>query len=299
MRTKNSGKYYDPYVLFSGLSIQVKGLEVYLSCPCSSHSSRDQFNAKFNMQTGEYISFGLCKKTFGKNDVYSIARWLREECGVDARVTKTNGEFLKKETQEDEKRDWRELLKLPIAFDNEYLTSRGVTNAIVEEMGIRADETIVVFPNTDEHGKIVGVNTRYTGKGRKIRYIYEGERTSLFRMGDIMLYDTTKPLVIVEGVFGAIRGKSYGYQTTALLGTGGLKDTRILQRFDKVLFGLDRDEAGLIMAEKLIKDKRIVTWLCEPTEYDELDEKGWERATNDRTALIGKYKRKWFEGEKS
>lgn len=293
-RNRDSRRIIDPYILFSGINFSIKGHEVMLSCPCPSHVSRDQYNAKFNMLTGEYISFGLCKKTFGRGGVHLLSKWLREECGVESRVVYANDSFLKREVKDEEKRDWRELLSLPLGIDNEYLLSRGVSNDVIEKMGIRADENMVVFPNTDIRGNIVGVNSRYTGKGRKIRYIYEGERTPLFRMGDIMQYDTEKPLVIVEGVFGALNGLKYGYQTAALLGTGGLKDTSILQRFDKVLFGLDRDEAGLLMAEKLVKDKSIVTWLAKPCEYDEIDESGWEEALTETTASFLKYKNRWF-----
>lgn len=297
MKKKIPTRVIDPYMMFAGYSFRMQGTEALMCCPCPNHKNRNEENAKFNIVSGEFICFGRCKTQYGKGYISRLIHWLRETCGIEALLHYTDSSFLPK-AEERVELDWESLLSLPLAYNHPYLIGRGVTNNTVEKLNLHFDDRRIIMPNTDVNGKIDGVNIRYL-TGKKIRYSVHGNKTHLFRLGDIVNYDRAKPLVICEGVFGMIKGLQYGYQTTCILGTGGIKDEQVLRGFQDVICGFDRDEAGLHMIERLNRRNKIPYWYAEPAEYDELDELGWERVLNNKTHSISKYKGLWYDKDEA
>lgn len=290
-------KVFDFTLLFKGIPYKMYGHDALFCCPCKNgHGGGTTFNASFNIVTGELIVFGACKTRFGRGQNKNLFRWLRQDCDFDLSVSDYTKIDANQVTivQKDEY-DWRALLSLPIARDNEYLLKErtGITNELIEKYELRGDRQRIVMPNRDITGKIVGVNIRY--QYRDVRYIYYGERTPMFNMNMINEFDASKPLVLVEGAFGAINLVGKGVQSLAMLGTGGIKDDSTLDRFDKVLVGLDDDAAGLDMAKKLVKRSDIMFRFLKPTAYDELTENDLYDIINGRQDfLINLYEREYY-----
>ncbi|HHS48738.1 MAG TPA: DNA primase [Desulfurella acetivorans] len=121
----------------------------------------------------------------------------------------------------------------------------------------------LMFPISDEYGKIVGFAGRALHDNQKAKYINTKE-TSIFSKQRLLYgFDKAKTyikdyLIICEGYFDCIRLHQEGLQcTSATMGTN-LSDyhIRLIKRFtNKIYFNFDSDEAGI---KAMLKNTKVL-----------------------------------------
>jgi len=121
----------------------------------------------------------------------------------------------------------------------------------------------LMFPISDEYGKIVGFSGRALHDDQKAKYINTKE-TSIFSKQRLLYgFDKAKNhikdyLIVCEGYFDCIRLHQEGLQcTSATMGTN-LSDyhIRLIKRFtNKIYFNFDSDEAGI---KAMLKNTKVL-----------------------------------------
>jgi DNA primase len=184
--------------------------------------------------------------------------------------------------------DLKNFLKNPLAFGNEYLKERLVTDEQVEEFAIREDKENIYLTFTDGCD-IIGYKAR-TLVGRKPKYLLFGEPPLIYPMN----IDFETPAVFVEGEFGALRGRLYGYNTYAVMGAGNFRSKRflnLLQRFKSAFILADYDVAGYEAAYRIFNKVPTNTrFLFFENCPDEMIREDWKDALNNILPSKGKIK---------
>ena len=186
--------------------------------------------------------------------------------------------------------EWLSFLNAPLAFDNEYLASRGVTNEQVDEFSVAKIENGIVFPVVDIYGTVTGALIRLINSANyNVRYIKLGDMQPLWPMSYLQespLLDACPELmhnnkidvgVLVEGVFGVLRGLRAGVPTFSISGT--VVDNRLiatLHRFNNVLVAFDNDFPGYVAAGRIVKGVPHSHVIVPGQEWDEMPESEWE-----------------------
>lgn len=276
---------YDPRTLFGNeIRFASDGKNARFCCPCPKHNDRSQVNASFNMYTGEFYAYGMCgAPTFYKNQINKLVNWLREDCGLDVKVSMIEASEIDNLYEKPDD-SWRErLLSLPRAYNSKYLNGRGVSIDIVEKFDLRHDinDEMIVYPIANENKKIVGANVRYT-KRRHQRYQIFGEKLPLAGLDVINDNFNCDKLFITEGMFGQFNLTSFGYCSMSLLGSQGDIPLDIITKFDRVYACLDNDDGGYKLANKLLKKNPSIVFL-KPSEYDEISKEQFEENLLDFT----------------
>jgi DNA primase len=250
------------------------GDNIHVCCPYHGGSGK---SAGFNIKTGAFH----CFKCGANSNVYKIAS---EQGG---RVVKTQ---IKKAYRANTVENWRHYLAHPVDTKNQYLLDRQVTPAQIEFFEIRTTPDSIVIPTKNQWGETIGVVIRK--QEGKIRYLYGGERAPLWPLEFWHRYNRhDKPIVVVEGIFGALRGMLFGYQTFATLGAivtkNTLKHLRVLPRLRCVF---DPDDAGYVAGYRILKNVGIdsdVDVVVPGFEVDECDGGMWkhivERASTTKS----------------
>jgi hypothetical protein len=221
---------YDPWLL----NLDVKStVNDEARCRCPFHSPDRKPSASFNMKTGLFHCYA---------------------CGANANVTqlarKTGGVALSmpasKQSHFNEKEDWSWLLQMPLAYDNEYLWGRGITNDEVLKYEIVDTGAGIAVPIHDARGKISGFQERrYQGDPK---YVLHGERMPIWRMH---LRDRIgRTPYIVEGVFGVINAERSGVKAVTTMSAVALAfigDT--LNGFQPII-AFDDDFPGYLAAAR-------------------------------------------------
>lgn len=241
--------------------------EIHVFCPFhGGHGT----SATFNVRTGEFWCFS-CQRA---SNVYELAAQFG---GI---VTK--GYFPPAEKEED---NWRENLKARINVKNDYLLGRGVTPQQIEEYEIREFDNGVGIPLKDHNGVDRGMVIRnYRGPHR---YNYCGERLLGWPLQNMPGYDRKEPLIVVEGIFGALRGLKYGYNTFATLGVMMKNEvkTKWLSQFKRVIVVYDNDQGGRNGYLRILKGVQRVEVVLPGYETDEANEKLWDFIVNKSTKV--------------
>jgi hypothetical protein len=250
---------------------QAKGV-MHVHCPF--HGSASGKTAVFNFISGDFYCYSCHQK--------SNAAKIASKFG--GRVVRRK---LKKSYAENEVVDWKNINSYPIDVEDNYLRSRKVTPEQITKYKIRTTNKGVAFPMIDGD-KTVGFLIRQ--ENDTIRYVYGGEKLVLWPMQNLTEYDTNKPLYLVEGVFGALRGLRYGHQTLATLGTMIKKEIAgYLNQFDNIIGVFDDDDAGYVAGWRLLSFLPQASVIAPGWETDELIEAGW-------ASLAGK-KKVMFKGD--
>jgi len=219
----------------------VSGDEVQVLCPF--HDDHKP-SASFNMAKGLFYCYAC--------GVAANARKLSIELGTNIHTLK-DASILEK--IQDEK-EWRQLLYSPLAIDNEYLHSRGVTNDQIRHWQIRHFDERIIFPLYRPSPTICGVQERITGGSSAYRYIVHGDKPPLWPLDD-SFYSERRP-ILVEGVFGALRLRSFGVVAFATIGS------QVTNRLIRALNGrtptvwYDNDYAGYVGSAKLLLGSNAV-----------------------------------------
>jgi DNA primase len=224
-------KVWDPNAL--GLQIiKVTGVEAKLRCPF--HLDHEP-SARFNLSNGLFHCFGCGYST----NAYHLAK----EFG---------GTLLKIDLaliphQDEDDREWRQLLYSKLATRNTYLGVRGVTVEQVKKFKIMAHKDGVLFPVFDKSGLAVGVQERkYTGEPK---YILHGSRTPVWPMANLKY----EHLLLVEGVFGVLRADKYGFKAVCTMGASAIPPAAKILEGHSVRILFDNDLAGYLGAYSFMK----------------------------------------------
>ena len=145
---------------------------------------------------------------------------------------------------------------LPYASINNYLSHRFITEETVKEFNIRyhAGFDALVLPINDKDGQQVGYVRRNLSSEPKYMNSKGLDVSSLVFPWDKLETDD-RPIVIVEGLFDAIRSHQEGYKAIATLG-GEIKrkQLRIIGEYgSEIVLCPDKDKEALRIAEKNIE----------------------------------------------
>lgn len=209
--------------------------EIHVCCPFHGGNGK---SAEFNIIDGKFY----CFKCGARADAYAIARQF------GGQVVRR---FFDKKQSDDE--SWRANLQAPVDERNSYLLGRGVTPEQIKRYEIRSLDDGVGIPIKDHRGTVKGIVVRkYKGS---FRYLNGGERLSGWPLQNMVKFDRRDPLVIVEGIFGALRGEKYGYNTVATLGAMVKKELVIkwASQFRQVIVVFDPDIGGYNGYQKILK----------------------------------------------
>lgn len=224
-------RVWDPNAL--GLSIvKVTGVEAKLRCPF--HLDKTP-SARFNLSNGLFHCFGCGYST----NAYHLAK----EFG---------GELLKIDLalvphQDEEDKEWRQLLYTKLATKSVYLSSRGVTPEQIKKFQIMGHDDGILFPIFDRNGIAVGVQERkFYGEPK---YILHGDRTPVWPMANLRY----EHLLLVEGVFGVLRADHFGFRAVCTMGASAIPPAAKALEGHKVRIIFDDDLAGYLGAYSFMK----------------------------------------------
>jgi len=232
----------------------ITGNEAMVACPFHNGTGK---SATINLKSGKFYCF---------------------KCGTtsDAKaIAKMNGCTIKYNKQvvfdSQEYQEFLYCINNPIAVDDEYLMKRGVSNELIIKYDVRSNSNAVIFPCKDFDGSVKGCIIRY--KTGKFRYNKKG----IVECWGYDNLDINKPIIITEGVFGALRGISYGYQAISLTSsTKGIPSVLVpILKSTKVVFFYDDDEAGKHGVKN--NKKKIPLALEYYGEADEANKEEWEK----------------------
>lgn len=249
----------DPHAL--GLSVtSIRGNEA--RCLCPFHSDHTP-SATFNIVTGQFFCFA-CGETSNVNRlVYELGGY----------VAPYNAELVAKYSRGAEGREWEWVLSASPAFANSYLEGRGLSDDDIGKFGIREFSDGIAFVLRDMRGAPVGAQLRfYEGSPR---YLTLGEKPSLWPMPELRTVGPRNPVVLTEGIFGAIRGRQFGINAFAVIGAASAPGAvRWMNGFSKRGVMFDDDKAGHIAAAKMLA---LGGWaaFCPGTEADECSSDTW------------------------
>lgn len=245
-------------------TFKYSGEEAIVRCPFHDDHSP---SSSINVVTGVFHCFSC-----GAN---SSAEHLATQLGGEV-IWVPDNRGLRRVDGGEVETDWRSLLLAPVAFGNEYLHDRGVTDKLIAKYGIRENEDGIIFPLKDISGRICGVQVRHYV--RKPKYIFHGVRPALFPFENLTA-KPKDPLFIVEGVFGVLNAEKFGVNAVATMGASSfaqsiiyLEQARAIHK-GKTAIIFDPDDAGVIAAAKLsVHNFRVVVPF---TTADELSQLEW------------------------
>lgn len=251
---------FDPYEI--GLDVRGFSRDEAI-CLCPFHDDHKP-SASMNLHTGLLFCFS-CGATA---DAYRIAAKLG---GVV-----TSGVILvSKQTEHNE---WRHLLSFPLAQDNQYLQKREVTKAQIEEYKIREMPSGIIFEVRNGLNDVTGVVVRrYEGNPK---YLYFGKRTAIWPVQKLKHVRPGGKLFIVEGVFGALRGRSAGLPVFASLGAMVKQETGAILSSYQVIGLFDSDFAGYVGGGRLLITCPSAKIVIPGQEADEISIEDWQAVSD-------------------
>lgn len=251
---------FDPYALNLQV-VKITGVEAKLRCPF--HSDKTP-SATFNLSTGLFHCFGC-------NYNANVYRLIKELGGFIRKI-----DIASVPHAEEVEREWRQLAYSPLAIDDEYLISRGVTNEQIVKFNILKNENGILFPIFNHRGVLSGVQLRkYHGDPK---YILNGERTPVWPMSNLRHHE----LLLVEGVFGVIRADKYGINAVCVMGASIVESAAKVLQGHKVKVVFDDDIAGYLGAHEFLRHHKDAAVVVPGCEVDELKRKGFERLLQNK-----------------
>lgn len=243
---------YDPVAL--GLDV-IRGMgsnEYLVRCPYhkDSHPS-----AEYNIEKGLFYCFGCHTSKTAKQ----LAADLEGALQPMGRATLERLSAL-------DDREWMNLMRNPLAIDNEYLAGRRVTNEQVRRFDIRANEDGIIIPIKDVFDRVTGLQIRHYSL--KPKYMIYGERQLVWPMNFLVAHPPQ--IFVTEGIFGALRADRYALGCAAILGSGSIGPAvKVLKMMRSRVYGVfDNDFAGYLAAGKFtLHDIPVIIQEGEPDEW--------------------------------
>jgi len=222
------------------------------NCFCPWHED-DNASLNVNPVRGVWNCFAGCTK--GSGGLGPLLKKLGN--GYDIQFITLFPHLLRQE--EEDKQEYVEDIqidKLPLAEVNDYLKHRFITEETIKDFNIRyhAGFDALILPINNKHGEQMGYVRRNLSSEPKYMNAKGLDVSSLVFPWDKLTVDD-RPLIIVEGLFDAVRAHQEGYKAVATLG-GSIKrkQLRILGEYGtKVVLCPDKDREGLRIAERNIE----------------------------------------------
>lgn len=146
--------------------------------------------------------------------------------------------------------NWRFFLEDGLAFGDEYLQSRGVTDDQVERFRIHKNAMGIAFPLYDFEGDITGCLVRHKNQSVKPKYKLYGDCPSVYPSWNIADYQGGY-LYVTEGIFGVLSADRAGLNAVATLSASIRHETAELLASYPICIVFDDDYAGYIGSTKL------------------------------------------------
>lgn len=179
-------------------------------------------------------------------------------------------DYVPKVTMKSAEMDWQSLLASPLAWDNEYLQSRGVTEEQIGTFSILDLIWGIGFPiKTSSDTKALLIR-RYDGNPR---YLFFGNKPKLLVGRIRKSYSCT----IVEGIFGLLAADRAEVNAGCTFGTSISPDLRGLTRnLSNVQCLFDADFPGYLAAGKFLYSVPLGYAIVPGQEADELTVEEWK-----------------------
>ncbi len=253
---------YDPKTF----NLTVKGYsgqnEVIVKCPNPQHTDNNP-SACFNTDSGLLFCFS-CGYSANITQLSSLAGFLY----IPSKTPKPD-------YKKDSENLWKDFEKLGVAYNDNYLINRGVTEQNIKDFDIRKMNKGIVFLFRDSENHLTGCQIRQYYS--KPKYLTFGKR-SLWDLRKLNTYDRNEPVYLTEGVFGAIRGYNAGKQTLAVIGAMIKQETvKELAYYPRVIGLFDDDLAGYIAGARLLKYVPQAKIIIPGCEADELSIDEWSK----------------------
>jgi hypothetical protein len=131
---------------------------------------------------------------------------------------------------------------------SEYLSARGVTNAVSRSFGLRWDPKrhAILFPLRSHAGQLVGARGRLLqGSPKYLDYKYQGHSNAKFCLYNLERISYLKPLVITEGTFDCLSVARVYPNVVSTLGVALSKQRlSLLKNAPEIWCFFDDDKAG-------------------------------------------------------
>lgn len=252
----------------AGIGLEVTGRsgnEIIVRCPF--HEDKTP-SGEYNIDTGLFYCFSCKTAMDGHKLVDEIGG---EKYPLDWRKYHRDTKFGKT-------LEWVDHIKNPLAIGNEYLAKRQVSEWQIREHGILASDEGVIFKIEDVTGSsVTGIQVRYFDK--KPKYKIFGSKQPLWPMKHLPFAEEK---VVVEGVFGALRGEgTSSFKPFAMMGSGNVNEVAQILKFTtknymrNVVAIMDPDYAGLLAAGRFILHNIQV--IIDETPPDEWPKEKWSR----------------------
>lgn len=252
----NKTEVYDP-IAIGFQSYKMSGNEAIVLCPFhpDEHPS-----ASFNIVNGMFHCFACGASASIHRLVAALEGSIQliERKGIDTT----------------EVSDWSHFFEHKLAIDHPYLIKRRVSNDAIELYNIMQCSQGIIFPLYDDKNDAHGFMIRRFDNSP--RYMVFGEKTPVWPYYEFINLPTRENIFLVEGIFGALRGRAYGYTVFANMGIAAKKDIFYTLANMSVKVAFDSDDAGLIGAARILHNVPNARVLLPGFEVDELDKDDWD-----------------------
>lgn len=176
----------------------------------------------------------------------------------------------------DERQDsWKLLNNYPLATSSAYLANRGIYPETILDFEIKESSDGIYIPIYKDN-RLAGIQFRKSFPSQ-FRYIYYGKNVSLFPFDHLQFLEPHDTIILVEGIFGALKGIQNGQKAFATFGTNPNPEiANLLNGFSNILIAYDNDFAGYLGAAKLMHLLPQAKVIVPGLEADEITFKQWQ-----------------------
>ena len=270
---------YDPEAL--GLTVhRESGLwEVIVNCPFhdDSHPS-----ASFNMLKGIFFCFACGEAA----NAQKIAKFLFTHVAKREASKTFSATYAEPITSQ----EWRQLLTAPIALDNGYLESRGVTEEQIIDHSIREFSwgVGIPIPDADKYKFSGFLIRRYANKPR---YLFFGSKPAL--VTNHASEASFSRVFVVEGFFGILAAERADVKALCTLGVAISPDIKAwlptIFADTKIVAMFDNDFPGYLAAARFLSYVPTAKVVVPGQEADELPVKAWTALANGKMVTTDDY----------
>ena len=282
MTSLSSFTIVDPHALgLNVASVSNIFLSGEVSVLCPYHDDNDA-SASYNAKRGKFYCYACGKAATTAELAFDL------DGEVLPYIGPTN-EYVRQDREELGHLLFQQLQRDKVGIHNEYLASRQISEKTMKQHGAWVTDYAVVFPfYYDMFRKASGFQIRFLPKfERQTRYLkYGSTRESAYpedwaNSPHDRIHRSPRPVVVTEGIFGAMRAWQNGYNGIAL--TGASSSVRNLLKIawdswsisEPMYLYLDNDDAGLSSAAHFVTSFPYIEPVVVKQPADEISDKAW------------------------